>query len=451
MTSSRRTSRRPRGLLVALGALAALLGSPSAALAASGIVGIPTYQTPVTVGDTNQPGSIEITNLSTAPNDVDPMTLDAVHVTLSCGVHFNEGSGPPPGTAPNCPQPQPGVFALSATGTGRAGSACAGTTFAIAVINPSTGKVGFTPNAPVLLPPSTFPPPSLADSCVIDFTFNVISAPTIDCEPASSGNQTCHTTDVEGTVDGLFASGSQSPRCGITVFPPVPPVCGASSGPPPTTPPGTTPPTTPPQAPPSAEVLCSRRLISLVRADVKHGRVVLKGLVAPRLAGRPIAIFANYRRGRRSALKRLATVTSNAAGQFTARLRPPPRKFFEKVRYEARIGRARSPRLKLPQSLVSSSIRATGGQIELRGKVKRALLGRRNPVVIKRLICGRYRTVATVKPDAKGKYVARFAAPTGVEAALYRAESRVLARRGSRRHVKQYARAILIVLTEQSG
>jgi hypothetical protein len=38
-----------------------------------------------------------------------------------------------------------------------------------------------------------------------------------------------------------------------------------------------------------------------------------------------------------------------------------------------------------------------------------------------------------------------------VEAALYRAESRVLARRGSRRHVKQYARAILIVLTQQSG
>jgi hypothetical protein len=238
-----------RVLLVALPVLGALAGSPGGALASSGISGIPTYQTPVTVGDTNQPASIDIANLSTAPNDVNPMTLGEVHVTLSCGVHFNEGP-PGPASSPNCPQPQPGVFALSATGTGRAGSACAGTTFAIALIDAPTGKVGFTPNAPVTLPPTTFPPPGPADSCQIDFTFNVISAPTIDCEPASSGNQTCHTTYVDGTVDQLFAASSHSPPCGITVFPPVAPLCTASGGTPPVTPPvpPAVPPTTPAQA-----------------------------------------------------------------------------------------------------------------------------------------------------------------------------------------------------------
>jgi hypothetical protein len=247
VTAPSRTSRCLRGLLVAMAALAALVGLPSTALASVGVSAIPTYQTPVTVGDTNQPASIEIANLSDAPNDVNPMTLGAVHVTLSCGVHFNEGP-PGPASAPNCPQPQPGVFALSATGTGRAGSACPGTTFAIALIHAPTGKVGLTPSAPVLLPATTFPPPTAADACLIDFTFNVVSAPTIDCEPASSGNQTCHTTYAEGTVDGLTAASSQSPPCGITVFPPVAPVCTASGVTPPVPPtvPATVPPTTTP-------------------------------------------------------------------------------------------------------------------------------------------------------------------------------------------------------------
>ena len=54
---------------------------------------------------------------------------------------------------------------------------------------------------------------------------------------------------------------------------------------------------------------------------------------------------------------------------------------------------------KLAQSLASSSVRRAGGQIELRGKVKRALLGKRNPVVVKRVVCGRYQTVGRAKPD----------------------------------------------------
>ena len=60
---------------------------------------------------------------------------------------------------------------------------------------------------------------------------------------------------------------------------------------------------------------------------------------------------------------------------------------------------SRSVARKLAQSLASSSVRRAGGQIELRGKVKRALLGKRNPVVVKRVVCGRYQTVGRAKPD----------------------------------------------------
>ncbi len=197
-------------------------------------------------------------------------------------------------------------------------------------------------------------------------------------------------------------------------------------------------------------VLCGRRAISLVRADAKGRRVVLKGLVSTRLAGRAVQIFANYGTGK-AALRRLATVRPNTKGEFTARVKRPPKRLFNRARFQARVGSARSAQLKLPQSLASSSIRLRGGFIEVRGKVKRSLLGKRNKVVIKRLVCGRLQTVGSAKPARSGAYRVRFAAPALGAAALYRAEARVLARPKGKRYVKQFARAIGLTLTDQTG
>ena len=177
-------------------------------------------------------------------------------------------------------------------------------------------------------------------------------------------------------------------------------------------------------------LLCGQREISLVRADVRGGKVVLSGLVSARMAGRSVSILANYRPAKGSALRKLATVRPNSAGEFTARVAKPPSRLFKKARFQARVDRFRSVRLKLPQSLASSSVKLRGGQIVLRGKVKRSLLGKRNPVVVRRLVCSTYQTVGSAKPDRRGNYVVRFDAPAlATTAGLYRAESRVLADR----------------------
>jgi hypothetical protein len=204
-------------------------------------------------------------------------------------------------------------------------------------------------------------------------------------------------------------------------------------------------------SPTAAAEECVRREISLVSAAVRGAFVLLRGLVQPRFAGQPVAILANTRPAGRSALTRLATVRSNAAGEYTARVRRPRTEDLKKTRYRAQVDRFRSIPLKLPQSLSSSSVKVVGGQIELRGRVKRAVLGRRNPVVIKRLVCGRYRTVGQAKPDRNGNYVARFSVPANVTVALFRAETRVLNKPGGRRYAKEYARAISITLTNQTG
>jgi hypothetical protein len=194
-------------------------------------------------------------------------------------------------------------------------------------------------------------------------------------------------------------------------------------------------------------VLCGRRDISLVRADQRGRKVALSGLVSTRLAGKKVDLAVTY--GGKT--RKLKSVTPKADGQFSASVKGPPRRFVTKARYRAAVGKTKSVALKLPQSLASTSIKASGDTIVLRGKVKKSLLGKRNKIVIRRLLCGKLEEVATTRPAKSGAYVARFKAPLGAAAALYRAEDKLLARPKSKRYVKQFARAIGIALTGQSG
>lgn len=187
--------------------------------------------------------------------------------------------------------------------------------------------------------------------------------------------------------------------------------------------------------------LCGQRKISLVRADVRGSRVVLSGIVATSVAGQPVQLSVRHL-GRRGKAQKLATVTPGADGQFQARVKKPSASLFSLARYRAQVGSARSVELKLPQSLASTSLKQVGGMLELRGQVDRTVLGKRNTVVVKRILCGKYSTVGQARPNKKGVYVVRFPAPPSQGSALYRAETKVLARPGSKRYVKQFARAI---------
>ena len=189
-------------------------------------------------------------------------------------------------------------------------------------------------------------------------------------------------------------------------------------------------------------VLCGQRTISLVRADVKGSKVALSGFVATNLAGQKVTLSVRYLKKGGKAQK-VGTVTPAGDGSFQGHVKKPKKKLFKLARYSATIGTAKSVELKLPQSLASSSLKQEGSELVLRGQVDRKLVGKRNPVVIKRILCGQYATVGQAKPDKKGRYVVRFPAPTTTTgSALYRAETKVLARPGSKRYVKQFARAI---------
>src|SRR4029078_2090314 len=134
----------------------------------------------VTVGDTGLPASIQLQNNNTLP--------DTSGTVCNAGDAFPCPVGDPGITLlPSCGQlcalsacvragVDPGVFQVSTSGLGGTGTACAGVTFSIDLIDPVFGQLRFTPQPPgthVVLPVR-------GAICRVDFTVDVVRAPTID-------------------------------------------------------------------------------------------------------------------------------------------------------------------------------------------------------------------------------------------------------------------------------
>jgi len=150
-----------------------------------------------TVGQTGVPASIELVNRNTGLEGTGVVTentvCNAAEALEPClapepGIVLTPSCGALAGLT--CVSADPSVFKLSATGVGAAGSACPGTVFDIAVIDPAFGTVRFTPrpvDAHVVLP-------APESSCQIGFTVNVLRSPLTDANPGVAGTQTAQTT-----------------------------------------------------------------------------------------------------------------------------------------------------------------------------------------------------------------------------------------------------------------
>jgi hypothetical protein len=161
-------------------------------------VAIPTV---VTVGDVGVPATIEVRNDNIAPDDgatntvcnsgdASPCPVGGQGITLipSCG-QLSPSVVCTPAAA------DPGVFQLSATGQGQAGTAGAGVTFDITLIDPGSGQVRFTPQ-----PAGTHVTlPGAGSLCRISFTFDVLKVPTVDQNPGTPGVQTVRSSTTPST------------------------------------------------------------------------------------------------------------------------------------------------------------------------------------------------------------------------------------------------------------
>jgi hypothetical protein len=180
---------------------------------------VPDFPTSVTVGQTGIAATYTITNNSDGAQTVGNVTMLSMTMVPSCS---NFSTNCSTGTA------DPNTFTLSATGTGQAGTGCAGTVFTITVTTPATGEVTFVPSTPVVLGP-----PSLSndlDLCRISFTFSVNTVPNNDSSPATPGLQTSQIGFAQGLHDDLsIGTGSGSDT--TTVAQATPTIVTQASGP----------------------------------------------------------------------------------------------------------------------------------------------------------------------------------------------------------------------------
>src|SRR4051812_24059497 len=197
-------------LPAALAALALVPASAQATVSANMSVKLPFD---ATVGQTGLPASITMLNTNSFPDDGTTNTVCNAGDASPCLV-------PEPGISvvPSCQQSSgngdcatagadPGVFAPSATGTGRADGACPNAIFDIVSTGDSFGTVRFVPRpaaSHLMLPPNS------VTGCVIEFTVDVLKVPR-DAQDFSPGTQTIATArhtqhSAGGTDDGLAAS-----------------------------------------------------------------------------------------------------------------------------------------------------------------------------------------------------------------------------------------------------
>ena len=155
-------TRLQRLATMALVAIAAC--APPAAFAGIGLAVVLDLPAQITAGESDLDGSITIFSMNSENDQASQNLAFAIAVTPSCGAHA---------LSSECPDgaEDPGVFAIGPVATGRAGTACAGTTFAVTPRNTDTGEVLFDAVDELVVLGSASDAPS-ARQCTIDFTFS---------------------------------------------------------------------------------------------------------------------------------------------------------------------------------------------------------------------------------------------------------------------------------------
>ena len=197
-----------RAVVVVATLATSLVVTVEGAHAAAGINGSLAAPTPVFVGQSGLPASLTAINTNSPPQQTETNTWTTIRVAPTCA------AAP---AAPNpCPSPELGVFALSATGSGATGTACAGMTFNISAPDAS-GIVTFAPVGTVVLQPPGGPVGS--DRCTINYTFSVLKLPNVDTNLGTGGTQTRMNARMQVTSSPTGLQPAANPSLEITVVP----------------------------------------------------------------------------------------------------------------------------------------------------------------------------------------------------------------------------------------
>ena len=190
---------------------------------------------------------------------------------------------------------------------------------------------------------------------------------------------------------------------------------------------------TPQQGVAQSALQCTTRRLVLIDVVPGSRRVRFTGAADKRFVGRRVNIVftANGKTVARPVVRRNGTFSGTAPMPSGRKLRTSNR-----ARYQARIGRERSLRLKLMRRMVVRSVRVRGNRVRISGRVTRPLAAPARSIEVRRRVsCRRSVVVARVKPRRDGTFRVTVAAPPNQQAAVYRFATRV---RKNTRNSKTY-------------
>jgi hypothetical protein len=175
---------------------------------------------------------------------------------------------------------------------------------------------------------------------------------------------------------------------------------------------------------------CAGRQLVLVDVLETRGRVRLLGAAAPRWIGRRVAVRLTAT-GRVVARPR---VGRDGLFRATAPLPPAAIRHRSEARYQAAVGRQRSPALKLSRRMLITRTSPTRSGITIRGRVVGPLASPAAPItVMRRLSCERWTVVKRFRPGRDGRFRVSIPLPRGAGTAVVRMRTRVIERAASGR------------------
>lgn len=193
-----------------------------------------------------------------------------------------------------------------------------------------------------------------------------------------------------------------------------------------------------------AYLQCTKSPVALIDVYGVGSRTYVHGVAEKRYVGRTATIYLRHGK------KKVGTAKIGSDGLFAKKVALPPAKIrrTNKARYYAVVSGKKTKALKFSRRMETLGLTATSANATFRGRVVGPLARRPKSITIKqRVTCKTYKTVATVKPDAKGRFTVKLKAPKGTGAVVYRAQTQVINNRRSTKLYPTYTLPRVVGLT----
>lgn len=171
-----------------------------------------------------------------------------------------------------------------------------------------------------------------------------------------------------------------------------------------------------------AQLQCTTRKLALIDVLEHKGYARLYGAADRKYIGKRISVVSSWNG------KVVARPTVQRDGTFLAKGALPPLalRHTNRARYQARIGKEKSLRLKLFRRMLVTRMSSANGKVTIAGRVVLPLGHPVQTITIKRRVsCTKNVVAKRLHPDSKGRFSVTLGAPPSGQAAVYRLATKV--------------------------